>query len=73
MDFAIDIEKWPGVVGEWDRELPVRTSYFAEDGDGEVDGEEEGKGMRLEGSDDDKPMLIALHGLSGGSYEIYLR
>ena len=25
------------------------------------------------GSDDDKPMLICLHGLSGGSYEIYLR
>jgi len=25
------------------------------------------------GSDDDTPMVIALHGLSGGSYELYLR
>lgn len=25
------------------------------------------------GSDDTKPMLVALHGLSGGSHEIYLR
>lgn len=25
------------------------------------------------GSDDDKPMLIALHGLTGGSHEVYLR
>jgi predicted alpha/beta-fold hydrolase len=25
------------------------------------------------GSDDDKPMLVALHGLTGGSHELYLR
>lgn len=25
------------------------------------------------GSDDKKPMLIALHGLTGGSHEVYLR
>lgn len=31
---------------------------------------EEASGL---GSDDEKPMLVAMHGLSGGSYEIYLR
>lgn len=73
MDFAVDVKRWPGVVGDWDEELPVRTSYFAEDGEEDGDGDGEGAKMRLEGSDDDKPMLVLLHGLSGGSYEIYLR
>ncbi|MCJ1330651.1 hypothetical protein MMC10_007336 [Thelotrema lepadinum] len=42
--------------------LPPRTEYF------------EGKEFNEYCSkDDDKPLLIALHGLSGGSHEIYLR
>ena len=41
--------------------LPPRTtSYSAE-------------GFAAIGSEDNKPMLITLHGLSGGSHEIYLR
>ncbi|KAJ9622449.1 hypothetical protein H2203_006671 [Taxawa tesnikishii (nom. ined.)] len=46
---------------EPDNMLPPRTSYFTDD---------EWKGIA---SDDTKPMLITLHGLSGGSHEIYLR
>jgi len=41
--------------------LPPRTTYFTE---------KEYEGL---GSDDSKPLLITLHGLSGGSYEVYLR
>lgn len=41
--------------------LPSRTSFFSE---------EEWAALP---SDDDKPMLIALHGLTGGSHEVYLR
>ncbi|KAF3770769.1 AB-hydrolase YheT [Cryphonectria parasitica EP155] len=44
-----------------DDKLPPRTAYFK-------DGHFEAMG-----SDDSRPMLIVLHGLSGGSYEIYLR
>jgi len=44
-----------------DDTLPVRTTYFAENEWAEYT------------SDDDIPMLIALHGLAGGSHEIYLR
>lgn len=44
-----------------DPDLPVRTTvYTATD-------------FELLGSDDEKPMLILLHGLSGGSHEVYLR
>ncbi|KAK4163629.1 medium-chain fatty acid ethyl ester synthase/esterase 1 [Cladorrhinum sp. PSN259] len=46
-----------------DAELPPRTGYFSE----------EGLGALERGSDDKRPMLIALHGLSGGSHEVYLR
>ncbi|KAI9689422.1 MAG: hypothetical protein M1822_010073 [Bathelium mastoideum] len=46
---------------ESDTTLPPRTTYFTDEEFDEI------------GSDDDKPMLITLHGLSGGSYEIYLR
>lgn len=46
---------------DFDEELPPRTAFYSE---------EEFAGI---GSDDSKPMLIALHGLSGGSHEIYLR
>lgn len=41
--------------------LPPRTSLFR---DGEF------AALR---ADDDRPMLVVLHGLSGGSYEVYLR
>jgi len=41
--------------------LPPRTTYFTE---------KEYEGL---GSEDRKPLLITLHGLSGGSYEVYLR
>ncbi|KAK7730173.1 hypothetical protein SLS57_001835 [Botryosphaeria dothidea] len=46
---------------EVDSSLPPRTTYFSEQEIGEI------------GSDDSKPMLVALHGLAGGSNEIYLR
>lgn len=41
--------------------LPPRTTYFTE------------KEFENLPSEDTKPLLIALHGLSGGSYEVYLR
>ncbi|KAJ3498226.1 hypothetical protein NLG97_g1284 [Lecanicillium saksenae] len=44
-----------------DPTLPRRTTYYTA---------EEEKGL---GSDDNKPMLVVLHGLSGGSHEVYLR
>ncbi|KAK5660130.1 hypothetical protein OQA88_13599 [Cercophora sp. LCS_1] len=44
-----------------DEALPPRTAYFSEDDFSKI------------GSNDKKPMLIVLHGLSGGSYESYLR
>lgn len=46
---------------EVDSSLPPRTTYFNEQEIGEI------------GSDDSKPMLVTLHGLAGGSNEIYLR
>ena len=46
---------------ETDESLPRRTLYYSE-------GE-----LASIGSDDNKPMLVILHGLSGGSHEIYLR
>ncbi|KAH6626090.1 Alpha/Beta hydrolase protein [Chaetomium sp. MPI-SDFR-AT-0129] len=44
-----------------DEELPPRTAFFSDDDFAQI------------GSDDSRPMLIVLHGLSGGSHEIYLR
>jgi predicted alpha/beta-fold hydrolase len=44
-----------------DATLPERTTFFTS---------EEFEGL---GSDDSKPMLVCLHGLTGGSHEIYLR
>lgn len=41
--------------------LPERTSFFSEDEFSALP------------SDDTKPMLVVLHGLSGGSHEIYVR
>ncbi|KAK8002791.1 hypothetical protein PG989_002510 [Apiospora arundinis] len=47
---------------EVDPSLPERTTYFSD--------EEIAGGL---GSDDARPMLVILHGLSGGSHEVYLR
>lgn len=44
-----------------DETLPPRTAYYAEEDFAKI------------GSDDARPMLIVLHGLSGGSHEVYLR
>ncbi|OCL14433.1 carboxylesterase-like protein [Glonium stellatum] len=44
-----------------DHTLPERTTYYTEDEFGII------------GSLDSKPMLVLLHGLSGGSHELYLR
>ncbi|RDW70186.1 alpha hydrolase-3 [Coleophoma crateriformis] len=57
--FAVDFVVEP--YTDTDNTLPPRTTYFDEH---EFDGI---------ASLDSKPMLVALHGLSGGSYEIYLR
>ncbi|KAF2652829.1 AB-hydrolase YheT, partial [Lophiostoma macrostomum CBS 122681] len=59
VDFVI-----PASVGQSlkpDPELPGRTTFYSP---AEIEGM---------GSDDAAPMLICLHGLSGGSHEIYLR
>ena len=57
--FAVDFVV-PPYEGS-DEHLPPRTTYL--------------KDVEFEdiGADDEKPMLITLHGLSGGSHEIYLR
>lgn len=57
--FAVDFVVAP--YEETDESLPPRTTYY-EDTD-----------FASIGSLDDKPMLVTLHGLSGGSHEIYLR
>ena len=44
-----------------DPSLPPRTAYLTEQEFAKIS------------SSDSKPMLVALHGLSGGSYELYLR
>lgn len=57
--FAVDFVSKP--FEETDPELPPRTVYYDDETFGSI------------ASDDNKPMLIILHGLSGGSHEIYLR
>ncbi len=57
--FAVDFVVAP--CKEDDDSLPPRTTYFEDAEFGEI------------GSLDSKPMLVTLHGLSGGSHEIYLR
>lgn len=57
--FAVDFVVKPNA--DKDESLPIRTTYFTE---------AEGEGI---GSLDTQPMLVVLHGLSGGSYEIYLK
>jgi predicted alpha/beta-fold hydrolase len=57
--FAVDFAVPPH--SDTDDSLPPRTAFFSEEDFAKI------------GSDDNKPMLIVLHGLSGGSHEIYLR
>ena len=57
--FAVDFVEEP--FEEGDPSLPPRTGFYS---DAELE--------KL-GSDDERPMLVVLHGLSGGSHEIYLR
>lgn len=57
--FAVDFVVAP--YEESDASLPARTTYYEDTDFGKI------------GSLDDRPMLVALHGLSGGSHEIYLR
>ena len=57
--FAVDfaVPEYQGI----DDSLPPRTTYYTDS---------EFEELR---SEDDTPMLVILHGLSGGSHEIYLR
>ena len=57
--FAVDFVVKPNVGT--DESLPPRTTYYKDVEFDEI------------GSMDTKPMLVVLHGLSGGSHEIYLR
>jgi predicted alpha/beta-fold hydrolase len=57
--FAVDFVAQPS--SESDDTLPPRTTYFSDEE------------FEMIGSLDDRPMLVTLHGLSGGSYEIYLK
>lgn len=56
--FTVDFVSAP--FSETDDTLPIRTTYFKD---------EEFEGIA---SLDSRPMLVALHGLSGGSYEVYI-
>ncbi|KAI1214889.1 AB-hydrolase YheT [Annulohypoxylon truncatum] len=58
VDFAVTD---PAQKEEADESLPPRTAYFSE------------TELEAMGSDDERPMLVVLHGLSGGSHEVYLR
>ncbi|CAJ2508005.1 Uu.00g091910.m01.CDS01 [Anthostomella pinea] len=60
VDFAV-VDKEPGSEVEVDESLPPRTTYFTE------------AELFKMGSEDTRPMLVILHGLSGGSHEVYLR
>ncbi|GAO19775.1 hypothetical protein UVI_02044210 [Ustilaginoidea virens] len=57
--FAVDFAVPP--FEDHDETLPRRTRYFSDQEFASI------------GSDDSKPMLVVLHGLSGGSHEVYLR
>lgn len=57
--FAVDFVVPP--YNEEDGSLPPRTTFFKDTEFSDI------------GSLDSKPMLVTLHGLSGGSHEIYLR
>lgn len=57
--FAVDfvVEPYEGTESD----MPPRTTHYSEDEFKDI------------GSLDTKPMLVTLHGLSGGSHELYLR
>lgn len=57
--FAVDFVS--PKFSESDDTLPPRTTYFSD------------KEFEMLPSQDNRPMLVALHGLSGGSHEVYLR
>lgn len=57
--FAVDFAVEPH--DDTDAALPPRTAYYADDDFAGI------------AADDHRPMLLVLHGLSGGSYEVYLR
>lgn len=57
--FAVDFVVDP--FEESDPEMPRRTLNYTPDE------------LETIGSDDTKPMLVVMHGLSGGSHEVYLR
>lgn len=57
--FCVDFITQP--YSDTDDTLPPRTTYFSD---------EEFSALP---SEDTRPMLVALHGLSGGSYEVYLK
>ncbi|KAM5361096.1 hypothetical protein ACJZ2D_013307 [Fusarium nematophilum] len=57
--FAVDFAVGPFEGG--DPTLPQRTMHFTDDE------------LQQLGSNDERPMLVVLHGLSGGSHEAYLR
>jgi predicted alpha/beta-fold hydrolase len=60
-NIAHDVGLTEDPVGVGHHYLPPRTTYFSD------------AAFDALGADDDKPLLICLHGLSGGSYETYLR
>ena len=62
VDFVVPPYSATDPVKDEDKGLPPRTAHFAEE-----------DFAAYCGADDEKPMLITLHGLSGGSYEVYLR
>lgn len=57
--FAVDFVTQPS--DEQAEGLPERTRFLTK------------HELETQGSDDTKPMIISLHGLSGGSHELYLR
>ena len=60
--FAVDfVAPKPAVPLPVDESLPPRTTHYSDEE------------FQQLGSNDSRPMLILLHGLSGGSHEIYLR
>lgn len=59
--FTVDFIVPPFEDVDVDPALPPRTTYFTPDV------------FESLGKDDDRPMLVTLHGLSGGSHEVYLR
>lgn len=66
VDFCVPPTVGPGGLEapaprEEDPSLPPRTTYYADEE------------LAALGADDDRPMLVVLHGLSGGSHEVYLR